>query len=73
MLTSTNESGTKLVLEGATTGNGLIPYSYGSVVKNLTVSYEGTGKTLTYDRTKTSDYYQNACFGGVIGCVLGGG
>lgn len=72
VLTSTNESGTKLVLEGATTGNGLIPYSYGSVVKNLTVSYEGTGKTLTYDGTKTSDYYQNACFGGVIGCVLGG-
>lgn len=33
VLTSTNESGTKLVLEGATTGNGLIPYSYGSVVK----------------------------------------
>ena len=71
VLTSTNESGVKLILKGASTGNGLIPYSYGSVVKNLTISYEGTGKTLTY-QASMAKYYPEVCFGGVIGCILGG-
>ncbi|MBU5480535.1 hypothetical protein [Blautia sp. MSJ-19] len=73
VLTSSN--GTTVVLSGTSTSNGLIPYSYGSVVKDLVISYEkgeNTGKTLTYDDTKTSEYYQDECFGGVIGCVLGG-
>ena len=67
-----------IVLSGAGTSNGLIPYSYGSVVKNLTIQYKKTeddiGKTLTYTDTKdkTSPYYPDVCFGGVIGCVLGG-
>ena len=76
VLTSTTN--TIIVLSGTGTSNGLIPYSYGSVVKNLTIQYnktdEGTGKTLTYTDTdtKTSPYYPDVCFGGVIGCVLGG-
>lgn len=76
VLTSTTN--TIIVLSGTGTSNGLIPYSNGSVVKNLTIQYnktdEGTGKTLTYTDTdtKTSPYYPDVCFGGVIGCVLGG-
>lgn len=71
----TSTTGTTVVLKGTSTSNGLIPYSYGSVVKNLTIIYEkldGAGKTLTYSGTKTSAYYPDECFGGVIGCVLGG-
>ena len=71
VLTSTNENGVTLILKGELTGNGLIPYSYGSVVKNLTISYAGTGKILTYS-AGTAKYYPEVCFGGVIGCVLGG-
>lgn len=73
VITSTN--GTTVVLSGPSTGNGLIAYSYGSVVKNLTVSYitsDGNGKTLSYNGQNTSGYYPDVCFGGVIGCVIGG-
>ena len=63
-----------LYLEGTGTCSGLIPYSYGSVVKDLTICYRGTGKVLTYTNgtTRTSNYYPDVCFGGVIGCILGG-
>lgn len=71
VITSTNN--TTLVLKGAETGNGLIPYSYGSVVKNLTILYSGSaGKTLTYTNQDTVAYVPSAYFGGAIGCVLGG-
>ena len=73
VLTSTTN--TTVVLSGPSTSNGLIPYSYGSVVKNLTVSYklsEGKGKELSYDGTNSFVYYPSVSFGGVIGCVLGG-
>ena len=73
VLTSTTN--TTVVLSGPSTSNGLIPYSYGSVVKNLTVSYklsEGKGKELRYDGTNSFVYYPSVSFGGVIGCVLGG-
>ena len=72
VLTSSTKA--TLYLEGTGTCSGLIPYSYGSVVKDLTIYYRGTGKTLTYDNgtTRTSNYYPDVCFGGVIGCILGG-
>ena len=73
VLTSTTN--TTVVFSGPSTSNGLIPYSYGSVVKNLTVSYklnEGKGKKLSYDGTNSFVYYPSISFGGVIGCVLGG-
>lgn len=63
--------GVELILTGANTGNGLIAYSYGSVVKNLTIRYEGEQKTLVY-QTSSSVFYQTSCFGGAIGCILGG-
>lgn len=63
--------GVELILTGANTGNGLIAYSYGSVVKNLTIKYEGEKKTLVY-QTSSSVFYPASCFGGAIGCILGG-
>ncbi len=69
VLVSTN--GATLILTGANTGNGLIAYSYGSVVKNLTIRYEGEKKTLVYQKG-SSVFYPTSCFGGAIGCILGG-
>lgn len=63
--------GVELILTGANTGNGLIAYSYGSVVKNLTIRYEGEKKTLVYQKS-SSIFYPTSCFGGAIGCILGG-
>lgn len=49
--------------------SGLIPYSYGSVVKDLKIVYEGTN-TLSFS---AGDKISNgAFFGGVFGCILGG-
>ena len=69
VLVSTN--GATLILTGANTGNGLIAYSYGSVVKNLTIRYEDEKKTLVYQKS-SSAFYPASCFGGAIGCILGG-
>ena len=63
--------GATLILTGANTGNGLIAYSYGSVVKNLTIRYEKEKKTLVYQKS-SSVFYPTSCFGGAIGCILGG-
>ena len=71
VLISTNKNGVELSLTGANTGNGLIAYSYGSVVKNLTIRYEGEKKTLVYQKS-SSVFYPTSCFGGAIGCILGG-
>lgn len=50
---------------------GLIPYSYGSVVRNLNINYVNAHATITYSE-KDADGVPTAFFGGVIGCVLGG-
>lgn len=63
--------GVELILTGANTGNGLIAYSYGSVVKNLTIRYKDEKKTLVYQKS-SSVFYPASCFGGAIGCILGG-
>lgn len=49
---------------------GLIPYSYGSVVKDLKICYEGEALSIAYGAPK--DQIPQAFFGGVVGCVLGG-
>lgn len=49
---------------------GLIPYSYGSVVKDLKIRYEGDALTIVY--AKPEGQTPQAFFGGVMGCVLGG-
>ena len=69
VLTSTNNA--NIILKGSDTGNGLITYSYGSVVRNLNINYQGEKKTLTYKQA-SSIMYPGNCFGGVIGCILGG-
>lgn len=50
---------------------GLIPYSYGSVVRNLNIRYVDAQATITYS-AKDADGVPTAFFGGVIGCILGG-
>lgn len=50
---------------------GLIPYSYGSVVRNLNIDYVDASATITYS-AKDTDGVPTAFFGGVIGCILGG-
>lgn len=55
--------------------SGLIPYSYGCVVKNLNVEYSGgsgaTGSnTVSYG--EGSDGIPASFFGGIFGCILGG-
>lgn len=49
---------------------GLIPYSYGSVVKDLKICYEGDALPIVY--TAPKDQTPQTFFGGVMGCVLGG-
>lgn len=50
---------------------GLIPYSYGSVVRNLNINYVNAHATITYSE-KDADGVPTAFFGGVVGCILGG-
>ena len=50
---------------------GLIPYSYGSVVRNLNINYVNAQATISYSE-KDADGVPTAFFGGVIGCILGG-
>ncbi len=53
---------------------GLVPYSYGSVVRNLNINYVNAQATITYPAkdAKDADGVPAAFFGGVIGCILGG-
>lgn len=50
---------------------GLIPYSYGSVIKNLKVVYQSDVSAISYTG-KDSNNAPGSFFGGVIGCILGG-
>ncbi len=51
---------------------GLIPYSYGSVVRDLNVKYSGETNAIAYSTKNTNDGVPTAFFGGVIGCIMGG-
>lgn len=69
----TSSNGTTVKLLGSETANGFIPYSYGSVIKDISFAYQtqdGNGKALAYQNAST--YYPQTCFGGVIGCIMGG-
>ena len=50
---------------------GLIPYSYGSVVKNLKVGYQSYVSAISHTG-KDSNGVPGSFFGGVIGCIMGG-
>lgn len=64
------------IVKKTRTISGLIPYSYGCVVKNLNVEYSGGGSgtagsnTISY--VEGSDGIPASFFGGIFGCILGG-
>ena len=62
------------IVKKTRTISGLIPYSYGCVVKNLNVEYSGSGATGSNDisYTESSDGIPASFFGGICGCILGG-
>lgn len=78
-LTGTGENGKIVIKNGTSIGDtsnsgtisGLIPYSYGSVIKDLDVKYAAGISTVTY-AGKDNDGVPKAFFGGVIGCIMGG-
>ena len=69
------DKATLKIVKKTRTISGLIPYSYGCVVKNLNVEYSGgsgaTGSnTVSYG--EGSDGIPASFFGGIFGCILGG-
>ncbi|MCI7169946.1 hypothetical protein MSB04_05945 [bacterium] len=65
-----SNNGSTVKIGGDNIANGFIVYSYGSVVKDITIQYSGSGKTLAYQAP--DDYQPKSFFGGVIGCIMGG-
>lgn len=67
-----SNNGSTVKISGDNIANGFIVYSYGSVVKDITIQYSGKGKTLAYQKPDDDDYQPKSFFGGVIGCIMGG-
>lgn len=67
-----SNNGSTVKIGGDNIANGFIVYSYGSVVKDITIQYSGSGKTLAYQAPDADDYQPKSFFGGVIGCIMGG-
>lgn len=67
-----SNNGSTVKISGDNIANGFIVYSYGSVIKDITIQYSGKGKTLTYQKPDADDYQPKSFFGGVIGCIMGG-
>lgn len=73
VVTCTNEEPVTITLKGSNTSRGLIPYSYGSVVKNLNIYYKKEDdKQLVIYSTEKDLFAPSAFFGGVIGVIMGG-
>ena len=69
------DKATLKIVKKTRTISGLIPYSYGCVVKNLNVEYSGGSgakgsNTVSYG--EGSDGIPASFFGGIFGCILGG-
>lgn len=68
------DKATLKIVKKTRTISGLIPYSYGCVVKNLNVEYSGggsvTSNTISY--VEGTDGIPASFFGGIFGCILGG-
>lgn len=64
------------IVKKTRTISGLIPYSYGCVVKSLNVEYSdggsGVADSNVISYTKSSDGTPISFFGGIFGCILGG-
>lgn len=67
-----SNNGSTVKISGDNIANGFIVYSYGSVVKDITIQYSEKGKILTYQKPDADDYQPKSFFGGVIGCIMGG-
>ena len=67
-----SNNGSTVKISGDNIANGFIVYSYGSVVKDITIQYSGKGKTLIYQAPDADGYQPKSFFGGVIGCIMGG-
>lgn len=70
-LTDSGTQATIAINNGTSFSKGLIPYSYGSVVKNLKVVYQSDVSAISHTG-KDSNVIPGSFFGGVIGCILGG-
>lgn len=77
-LTGTGKNGKIVIKNGGSsdssnsgTISGLIPYSYGSVIKDLDVEYSSGISAINY-AANDGDGVPTAFFGGVIGCIMGG-
>lgn len=70
-LANEGQQATIAINNSTSVSKGLIPYSYGSVVKNLKVVYQSNVSGISYTG-KDSNGVPGSFFGGVIGCILGG-
>lgn len=70
-LANEGQQATIAINNSTSVSKGLIPYSYGSVVKNLKVVYQSNVSAISYT-PKDSNGVPGSFFGGVIGCILGG-
>lgn len=70
------DKATLKIVKKTRTISGLIPYSYGCVVKNLNVEYSDGGSVAAGSNaisyTESSDGIPASFFGGIFGCILGG-
>lgn len=70
-LANEGQQATIAINNSTSVSKSLIPYSYGSVVKNLKVVYQSNVSGISYTG-KDSNGVPGSFFGGVIGCILGG-
>lgn len=71
---SGNSGGAEITISNGTGDQlrGLIPYSYGSVVKDLVVTYSGDPVAIGSADKDPSNATPGSFFGGVVGCIMGG-
>ena len=70
-LANEGQQATIVINNSTSFSKGLIPYSYGGVVKNLKVVYQSNVSAISYT-PKENNGVPGSFFGGVIGCILGG-
>lgn len=69
------DKATLKIVKKTRTISGLIPYSYGCVVKGLNVEYSASSVATgsnDISHTKSGDGIPISFFGGIFGCILGG-
>ena len=71
-LKNSDGSHTQLTITGNGTFKGLIPNSYGSVVKDLDIVYQNGINAPAYTAKNATTGVPTSFFGGVIGCIMGG-